>query len=395
MERALVGKLGGVAAQGRQLAERGESEVGLGVGDPRDPAQERRQHHQVVERHRPSLGHPVVPHAPELQRLLRIDVGEVERVAELVQERAPVVVPAVGLEHEFDLVRDAHGGAEGPRGLRGALLDVELDPAPRRQVEPHRRHHLIDAGDHRLAGKERRELLAVEHAGQVVRPQFAQIEAGKRAPGEVGEEVVVGIGGLGEERRRRGFQRVEVDSRQPLAVVVVIGVQELLRDLVLAERGFQADGIEVLLDQREARPVELHAGAPLGLLADPDRHPAVRDPLAIHLHDRRRFGGQIGVPEVAGPMAFDPLGQELAQVRAPEVVPRVTLGRLHRVERIGLEQRRVAVVDRLDARRVGSAGERQPLGALQRLEEGVDLGAHRLVGGDGGGISGCNWAPPW
>ena len=115
MELQLVEELRAVAADEVEKAGGAFARELVRAADVEPPRQPGRLVGEVLEQHRPALGDCVVAEPPFLHRQVRGSVGEVLRVAGLVEEGPPVVGAADRLDDEHHLARHLDGRAEGAR----------------------------------------------------------------------------------------------------------------------------------------------------------------------------------------------------------------------------------------------------------------------------------------
>ena len=125
MQLGLVGELARVAAQEVELDHGGEGEELAGVGEVEVALEPARVEQQVLEEEGEALGDRVVAQVAVLERKLAPGVREVFGVAALVQQGSVVVLPALGHDHQVDLVGHVDRGAEGPRRLAVAGRGVD------------------------------------------------------------------------------------------------------------------------------------------------------------------------------------------------------------------------------------------------------------------------------
>ena len=121
----------------------------------------------MLNQHCPAFGDRVVAEPAFLHSQIRRRVREVLGVPGLVEEGAPVVRAADRLDHEHDLVRDLDRGAEGARGLRRPLLDVEMDVLLGAQIDPEVGQRRLQRRQHLVRREELVPDLCAEDAGNV------------------------------------------------------------------------------------------------------------------------------------------------------------------------------------------------------------------------------------
>ena len=179
----------------------------------------------MVEREGEPLGDGVVAEVPVLEREVRAHVREVLRVPGLVQQHAVVVLPAVRQHDEVDLVRYAHGRAEGARRLELADLGVEVHVGLGVEVDAQPGERAPQRRDERVALEDGVEALGAPQAGQVGEVELRERDAEALAHQAVHDALVETLG-VGEEPLELGAQVVVVETADRAVQLLVVRVAE-------------------------------------------------------------------------------------------------------------------------------------------------------------------------
>ena len=356
VELDLVEQLGRVAADEEEELDGAFGRERLRAGEVEHAAEPGTVVDQMVEEHRPPLGDGVVAEALLLHLQVRVGEGEVLGVARLVEERVPVVRPALRLDHEHHLAGDLDRGAEGARALRRPLLDVEVDVLLRVEVDAEVRERAAERGQHPVGGERLVPARAAEQPADVV--SLGVREADPDAlPQEPVHRVLVPALGRVEERAALGGEPFEV-VLEAVAVEVEVGRRAELGDGALGRvDGAEVERVQVLLGQVVPGLLELRARVAVGGVGDRRRQHPVAHRLTLVLDLERR----LELRDLLGALPC-----QLAEIAlAAEAEELQVLPALHRL---------AEALDRLEVGQVGVALVDRP-----ELEVGLQAGVVEVV----------------
>src|SRR5947208_7954903 len=204
----------------------------------------------------------------------------------LVEERAPVVEPALGLDDQQHPLRDLDARAERPRRLLLALLDVQLDVLLAGEVDTEIGEARLQRRQHLLAREAVVPFGSAEEPGRVPALRLGERYADPRAEEPVGRLLKEPLGRVEEgPALRRQLFKPEAEAE---VEVVVVPSAELPDGLLSDLRGVEEDRVQVLGAERAARLLELLPAGTVGLVGDLHAQHAVADLLAVDLGLERR-----------------------------------------------------------------------------------------------------------
>ena len=370
MELDLVEQLGAVAADVEEQLHGALGRERLRAREVEHAAEPGAVVDQVVEEHRPALRDGVVAEALLLHLQVRVGEGEVLGVAGLVEERVPVVRPALRLDHEHHLAGDLDRRAERSRALRRPLLDVEVDVLLRVEVDPEVRERAAERRQHPVGGERLVPARAAEEATDVVALGVGEADADALAQHAVHRFLVQALGRVeeGAALAREPFEVV----LEAVAVEVEVGGRAELGDGALGRvHRVEVERVQVLLGQLVAGLLEPRARVAVGGVRDRRRqHPvAHRLALVLDLELRLELRDLLGV-----------LPRQLAEVAlAAEAEELQVLLALHRLaealDRLEVGQVGVALVDRAQLEVRLQAGVVEVVLLVELGDEPVGAGA--------------------
>jgi hypothetical protein len=373
VELELVEELRAVAAddpEERRRAFRGELVRAREVEAPFEPDGVDRD---VLEQHRPALGDRVVAEPPFLRGERGVGVGEVLRMARLVEERAPVVRPALRLHHEDDSAGHLDRGAEGARVLVRPLLEVELDALLRAEVDAEIAQGALQRRKHAIGRERGVPLRAAPGSADVEARDLVEPEPDARAEEAVARLLPQPLR-LGEEAAALSGKVVERKAEAPVELGLVRGAESLrlaLDDL----RRLQLERVQMLLRQLVPRRLDPRPCVAVLLVHQPRLEHPVRDLLPVDGCGQRRF-------ELGDPLCL--FADEVAEVALAGELPQLAAAGdafdrdAERERGVELGQALVALVDRRELVRLLLAGEMQVRLLVHLREEAVGVCAERI-----------------